>query len=206
MGASINQAAGFYHSFKSSGSKDMSIVATIGDSTFIHSGITALINSVYNGARFILVILDNSTTAMTGNQPTAATGVRADGTAARGIQLDKLLEGCGVTHIKTIDSYDVQQMVSALKDADLYTRKNDGGIAVIISKHPCLVGSKPQKSFSVSVSENCTGCQYCITNFECPALVHENGKVIINTVLCNGCGVCAHVCPVHAIKVDDKIV
>ena len=145
MGASINQAAGFYHSFKSTGSEAKPIVATIGDSTFIHSGITALINAVYNGARFILVILDNSTTAMTGNQPTAATGVRADGTSGSGIQLEKLLEGCGVTYIKTIDSYDVQQIISALKDADLYTRTQDGGIAVIISKHPCLVGSKPRK-------------------------------------------------------------
>jgi indolepyruvate ferredoxin oxidoreductase alpha subunit len=201
MGASINQAAGFYHSFKSSGSKDMSIVATIGDSTFLHSGITALINAVYNGARFILVILDNSTTAMTGNQPTAATGVRADGTSTSGIQLEKLLEGCGVTYLKSMDSYDVQRFVSVLKDADLYTRKQDGGIAVIISKHPCLVGSKPQKTFSVMVSDDCTGCQYCITNFECPALVYENGRVSINPVLCNSCGVCVNACPVHAIKV-----
>jgi len=203
MGASINQAAGFYHSFKSTGSEAKPIVATIGDSTFIHSGITGLINAVYNGARFILVILDNSTTAMTGNQPTAATGVRADGTSTSGIQLEKLLEGCGVTYIKNIDSYDVLQIVSALKDADIYTRTQDGGIAVIISQHPCLVGSKPQKTITVTVSEQCTGCRYCITNFECPALVHENGKVFINQVLCSGCGVCVHVCPVHAIQVEE---
>ncbi|MBN2108187.1 MAG: 4Fe-4S binding protein [Deltaproteobacteria bacterium] len=205
MGASINQAAGFYHSLKASASKHMSIVATIGDSTFLHSGITALINAVYNGARFILVILDNSTTAMTGNQPTAATGVRADCTSTTGIHFEKLIEGCGVTYIKNIDSYDVQQIIAAVKDADVYTRKQDGGIAVIISKHPCLVGSKPEQIFSVSVTDDCTGCQYCINNFECPALVLENGKVHINTALCNGCGVCAHVCPVHAIKVEEKI-
>jgi indolepyruvate ferredoxin oxidoreductase, alpha subunit len=200
MGASINQAAGFYHSFQSSGSEDTSIVATIGDSTFIHSGITALINAVYNGARFILVILDNSTTAMTGNQPTALTGVRADGTSASGLQLEKLLEGCGVTYIKSIDSYDVQSIVSTLKDADVYAKKQDGGIAVIISKHPCLVGSKQQKTFPVTVSDDCTGCQYCIKNFECPAIVCENSTVSINPVLCNSCGVCVNVCPVNAIK------
>ncbi len=202
MGASINQAAGFFHSFRSTGSEAKPIVATIGDSTFIHSGITALINAVYNGARFILVILDNSTTAMTGNQPTAATGVRADATSSSGVQFDKLLKGCGVTYIKNIDSYDVQQIVSALKEADLYTRSKDGGIAVIISQHACLVGAKPQKTITVKVSENCTGCRYCITNFECPALVQENGKVFINPTLCSGCGVCVHVCPVHAIKVE----
>ena len=202
MGASINQAAGFFHSFKSTGSEAKPIVASIGDSTFIHSGITALINAVYNGARFILVILDNSTTAMTGNQPTAATGLRADGTSGSGLQLDKLLEGCGVTYIKTIDSYDVQGIISTLKDADAYTRSQNGGIAVIISKHPCLIGSKHKKTITVTVGENCTGCRYCITNFECPALVHESKKVFINPVLCSGCGVCVHVCPVHAIKVQ----
>ncbi len=79
MGASINQAAGLYHSYAISGAELPPIVATIGDSTFIHAGVTGLINAVYNKARFILVILDNSTTAMTGNQPTAATGIRADG-------------------------------------------------------------------------------------------------------------------------------
>jgi indolepyruvate ferredoxin oxidoreductase alpha subunit len=205
MGASINQAAGFYHSFTSSGVSCPSIVATIGDSTFIHSGTSALINAVYNGARFILVILDNSTTAMTGNQPTAATGVRADGTSTSGIQLAKLIEGCGVDYIKQVDSYDVQNVISVLRDADLYTRAHDSGIAVIISKHPCLVGSKPLKALSVAVSDACTGCQYCITNFECPALIPENGKISINATLCNGCGVCVHVCPAHAIKVGEKI-
>jgi len=200
MGASINQAAGFYHSFKATGSEAKPIVASIGDSTFIHSGITALINAVYNDARFILVILDNSTTAMTGNQPTAATGMRADGSSGRGIKLQKLLEGCGVKFIKTIDSYEVPQMISVLKDADQYTRSHDGGIAVIIAQHPCLVGSKRQKGAPIQITESCTGCKYCITNFECPALVHENGRVSINPVLCSGCGVCVHVCPVHAIK------
>jgi indolepyruvate ferredoxin oxidoreductase alpha subunit len=205
MGASINQAAGFYHSFKSTGSRDVSIVATIGDSTFIHSGITALINAVYNGARFILVILDNSTTAMTGNQPTAATGVRADGTSTSGLQLEKLLEACGVTHVTCVDSYDVQRMIPMLRDADSYTKSPNGGIAAIISKHPCLVGLKPQKSASCAVGEQCTGCQYCITNFECPALVQEDGKVRISSAFCNGCGVCVHVCPAHAIKMEETI-
>jgi indolepyruvate ferredoxin oxidoreductase alpha subunit len=203
MGASINQAAGFYHSFKSTGSEAKPIVATIGDSTFIHSGITALINAVYNDARFILVILDNSTTAMTGNQPTAATGVRADGTSGSGINVTKLLEGCGIKYLKTIDSYNVSEIITELKEADHYTRSQEGGIAVIISRHPCLVGNKRQKTISVRITEACTGCNYCITNFECPALVPENARVTINQALCSGCGVCMHVCPVHAIKVDE---
>jgi len=201
MGASINQAAGFYHSFKATGSEAKPIVATIGDSTFIHSGITALINAVYNDARFILVILDNSTTAMTGNQPTAATGMRADGSTGSGIKLQKLLEGCGIKYVNTLDSYDVPKMITALKEADVYSRAHDGGIAVIIAQHPCLVGSKRQKGAAIEITENCTGCKYCITNFECPALVHENGTVSINPALCSGCGVCVHVCPVHAIQV-----
>jgi len=204
MGASINQAAGFYHAFKATGSEAKPIVATIGDSTFFHSGITALINAVYNDARFILVILDNSTTAMTGNQPTAATGMRADGTSGSGINLPKLLEGCGINYLKTLDSYDIPQIIAVLKDADTYTRAQDGGIAVIIAQHPCLMETKRMKGAAVQVSDACTGCRYCITNFECPALMNENGKVFINPGLCCGCGVCVHVCPVHAIRVGES--
>ena len=116
MGASINQAAGFYHSFRITGSESRSIVATIGDSTFIHSGITALINSVYNQARFILVILDNSTTAMTGNQPTAATGMLPGGSRGSSVDLGGMVRGCGIEFIKVIDPYEVLEFIALLKE------------------------------------------------------------------------------------------
>jgi indolepyruvate ferredoxin oxidoreductase alpha subunit len=205
MGASINQAAGFYHSFQITGSESRSIVATIGDSTFIHSGITALINAVYNRARFILVILDNSTTAMTGNQPTAATGMLPDGTPGTSITLEQILSGCGIQFVKIIDPYDVSGMVNNLKEAEQFTRAAHGGIAVVIARHPCLMNRdkfRPDEKQSVWVAEECTGCQYCIKNFECPALQFDSisKKVSIDGALCTGCAVCIHVCPVNAIK------
>ena len=202
MGASINQAAGFYHSFKTNNSESQPIVATIGDSTFIHSGFSALVNSVYNKARFILVILDNSTTAMTGNQPTAATGILPDGSSGNCISLEKMIEGCGIKFLKVIDPYDVKGFISVLKDADSFTRVEDGGIAVIIARHPCIMNAKKQKRYSVIITEECNGCQSCIENFECPALVPEDEHVTINQTLCNGCGVCIHVCPIEAIKIE----
>jgi len=202
MGAAVNQAAGFYHSIQTTGSEGKPIIATIGDSTFIHSGITALINAVYNNARFILVILDNSTTAMTGNQPTAATGMLPDGTSGKNITFEKLLVGCGIQFIKTVDPYNVPQCVAVLKEADVFTRARDGGIAVVIARRPCLMKDRQKNRHRVTVNQQCTGCQYCITNFECPALSIERNKCSINTTLCSGCGVCVHVCPVHAIAIE----
>jgi indolepyruvate ferredoxin oxidoreductase alpha subunit len=202
MGASINQAAGFYHSFTANGKERPPIAATIGDSTFIHSGFSALINAVYNKARFIVVILDNSTTAMTGNQPTAATGVLPDGSSGKSISLEKIIEGCGVTFLKVADPYDVEGFISVLKDADAFTRAPEGGVAVVIARHACIMNVKEQKKVTVTVSESCTGCQSCIKHFECPALVFKDEHVDINQTLCNGCGVCIHACPVEAIEIE----
>jgi len=199
MGASINIAAGFYHSFTATGSELKSIVAAIGDSTFIHSGIPALVNAVYNKARFILVILDNGTTAMTGNQPTAATGILPDGSQGNQISLENIIKGSGISFIKSIDPYDVKGCIELLREADAYSRSSDGGIAVIIARHPCLMHEKTLKRSPVSVNDNCTGCQYCMTHFECPAFVFEKERLGINRALCTGCGVCTFVCPVGAI-------
>jgi len=202
MGASINQAAGLYHSYAVSGAELPPIVATIGDSTFIHAGVTGLINAVYNKARFILVILDNSTTAMTGNQPTAATGIRADGSAGNCVSLEKLIEGMGIGFLRVVDPYDVQGLISLLQDADAFTRSEKGGIAVIIASHPCIMNLREGKRYTVTVSEKCTGCRTCIKNFECPALSPDgNERVTINHLLCSGCGVCVHACPAGAIEV-----
>ena len=201
MGASVNQAAGFYHSYYTNGGQVPSIVATIGDSTFVHSGVTALINAVYNRARFILVILDNSTTAMTGNQPTALTGRLPDNSSGIAVSLEKLVEGCGIRFLKTIDPYAVQEFIALLKEADAFSREADGGIAVIIAKRPCLMNEKVTKKYAVSVSEQCTNCGVCLKTFECPAFVQVQDRVEINTTLCTGCGVCVHVCPSEAITI-----
>jgi indolepyruvate ferredoxin oxidoreductase alpha subunit len=202
MGASVNQAAGFYHSYTTNGGEIPSIVATIGDSTFVHSGLTALINAVYNRARFILVILDNSTTAMTGNQPTALTGRLPDNSSGIAVSLEKMVEGCGIRFLKTIDPYAVQDFIALLKEADAFTRDPDGGVAVIIAKRACLMNEKVKKKYRVSVSEECTNCGVCLKTFECPAFVQADDKVDINATLCSGCGVCMHVCPMEAITIE----
>lgn len=202
MGAAITMASGFYHAYDQD-DVAQPVVATIGDSTFFHSGTAGLLNAVYNGARFILVILDNLTTAMTGMQPTPALGIRADGSEGKAVPLERAVAGCGVDFIEIVDPYNLKHMTSTLKKAAEYIREPEGGIAVIISRHPCLIAYKeaagPRKK--VIITEDCTECNFCLDRFECPALYHDEelGHTNINASLCSGCGVCVEVCPKGAI-------
>jgi len=203
MGAAITMAAGFYHSFAQD-SIEQPIVATIGDSTFFHSGSAGLLNAVYNGARFILVILDNQTTAMTGMQPTPALGIRADGSEGKAISLERIVAGCGVDFIEVVDPYDIKKTTSVLKKAVKYVEDPQGGIAVIIARHPCVI-AYPEKAIAntkkVIITDDCVECNFCLDRFECPALFHdaELGRVNINREICIDCGVCIQVCPKGAI-------
>lgn len=202
MGAAITMASGFYHAYAQDGVAQP-IISTIGDSTFFHSGTTGLLNAVYNGARFILVILDNLTTAMTGMQPTPALGIRADGSEGKAVPLERAVAGCGVDFIEVVDPYDLKHMTSTLKKAAEYIQEPEGGIAVIISRHPCLIAYReeagPRKK--VTITEDCTECNFCLDRFECPALYHDEelGHTHIDASLCCGCGVCLEVCPKGAI-------
>lgn len=202
MGASISQAAGMYHANRLM-EKEMSIVATIGDSTFFHSGIPALIDAVVQGARFVLVILDNSTTAMTGNQPTPATGVGACGDTACAVSIERIVESCGVSFCKTGNPYRVPEFIGLVKEAREYSAAE--GLAVVIARYPCVMDKRQKEKHkpagAVTVSESCDGCMYCVKEFECPALEFDDKekKVRINNTLCNCCGVCLHVCPKKSI-------
>lgn len=203
MGAAITMASGFYHSFAQD-ENDQPVIATIGDSTFFHSGTAGLLNAVYNGARFILVILDNQTTAMTGMQPTPALGIRADGSEGKAIPLERIVAGCGCDFIEVVDPYDIAKMSDAIKKASDHVNNPNGGIAVIIARHPCVIAYPeegiPEKK-RVEVTDDCVECNYCLERFECPALYHdpELGRVNINRDLCVDCGVCIQVCPKGAI-------
>ena len=203
MGAAITMASGFYHSFAQD-KVQQPIVATIGDSTFFHSGTVGLLNAVYNGARFILVVLDNQTTAMTGMQPTPALGIRADGSKGKSISLKRAIGGCGVDFIETVDPYYIKKMTSVLKKAARYVKEPEGGIAVIIAHHPCVIAypdeAIPQKK-KVTVTDDCVECNFCLDRFECPALYHDQelGRTNINRQICVDCGVCLQVCPKGAI-------
>ena len=203
MGAGITMASGFFHAFAQDGI-EQPIVATMGDSTFFHSGTTGLLNAVFNGSRFILVLLDNETTAMTGMQPTPALGIRADGSPGKSIPLERVVAGCGVDFIEVVDPYDIKAMTTLLKKAKQYVASPDGGIAAIIARHPCVIAHRDRailKKISVTVTEDCDECGFCHERFECPALYKdpEIGHTAVNKSICAECGVCIQICPKGAI-------
>jgi indolepyruvate ferredoxin oxidoreductase alpha subunit len=143
MGGAITFASGLYQAYHQDG-HEVPIIATIGDSTFYHSGAPGLLNAVYNGAKFVLVILDNSIVAMTGMQPTPESGVTADGHAGKSLSLEDLVKGCGVKYLRVINPYDIEGMVQELEKAHKYTQQRDGGMAVLIARYPCIIFQKEQ--------------------------------------------------------------
>jgi indolepyruvate ferredoxin oxidoreductase alpha subunit len=200
MGASISQATGFYHAYRSAAQAAPEICATIGDSTFFHAGIPALVNAVVQGARFVLVILDNSITAMTGHQPTPASGKTLDGVQVPKLSIPDLVRACGVGFVAVEDPYRIEALLELLKKAKKYSQTKKGGVAVVIARHPCLMDRsqpEPRSQALVKVTEKCKGCGFCVKQFECPALLPQGEKepIRIDQVLCSGCGVCVCVCP-----------
>ena len=141
MGASITMAAGFYHAYAQDGEVPP-IFATIGDGTFFHSGAAGLENAVCNGARFVLVVLDNATTGMTGMQPTPECGGTADGHHGKTVNLEALIRGCGVDYIANANPYDLPEFQGALAAAHEHTRSKDGGVAVVVARYVCVTQLK----------------------------------------------------------------
>ncbi|HEX9075038.1 MAG TPA: indolepyruvate ferredoxin oxidoreductase subunit alpha [Anaerolineae bacterium] len=198
MGAAITVATGLYQSYRQDG-KVRPIVATIGDSTFIHSGVTGLANAVHTGARFVLVILDNGTTAMTGFQPTADQKKLADSTDGENVEIPALVRACGVRFLRTTDPYYADDFQGALKEAADFTRSEAGGVAVVIAKRPCVLNDRTpidEHPVQVEVTKECDGCKYCLIAFECPALVLNaaTNQVEIDRRTCVDCGQCIDAC------------
>lgn len=193
MGASIGVANGLSHVLKDK------IIATIGDSTFLHAGIPALINAVYNNARFVLVILDNATTGMTGHQPHPGTGIRACGEKGKRVSIEEIVKACGVEFVEIVNPYNVRRTIEVLRRAVAHE-----GVAVVIARQPCAIlwareRKKAGKIVPLTVTEDCDLCMECVNTFACPALVYD-GKVRIDETMCVGCGVCAQICGKKAIK------
>ncbi|NWF56247.1 MAG: 4Fe-4S binding protein [Syntrophaceae bacterium] len=180
------------------------VLSVCGDSTFFHAAIPALINGVYNQSNFVLVVLDNSATAMTGFQPHAGTGETATGSPAPAVDIEKLCSSLGV-RVETCDPFDLQGTTE--KVLDLINQ--EGGVRVLISRRKCaLVKAKGEKAaYKVRVdAEKCKGeacgcARLCTRIFKCPGLIwnQAKGKSEIDEVICTGCGVCADICPQSAI-------
>ncbi|MBQ1249393.1 MAG: 4Fe-4S binding protein, partial [Selenomonadales bacterium] len=165
----------------------------VGDSTFFHSGITNVINAVYNNMDEVVVILDNSTTAMTGHQPHPGIGRTMMGDVSAKISIEKVLEAVGTTSIRIVDPLDLPRAKQAVREAS-----EEKGVRVIIFRSPCIALFKGEHTRQTNY--NCIGCQTCIKEIGCPALSMKNDRCVIDTSLCNGCGLCEHVCPCQAIE------
>lgn len=201
MGASIGMAGGLIRASRET--DDGQVVATIGDSTFYHAGVPALINAVHTRASFVLVIMDNNVTAMTGGQPTPATDTLADGSPGTPISLERVVRGCGVDFMEVVDPYDHSGMMEALQKAKAHTFEKNKGVSVVIARRPCV--RAPQavpSSRRYEVGEECDLCMSCIKDLECPAFrfVKDPKAMVIDEDLCAGCGYCVNTCPSKAVR------
>ena len=199
MGASVGIACGTAQVI------DDPVIAVIGDSTFFHAGVPALINAVKNNANLTLIVLDNLTTAMTGHQPSP--GSKLGDMRETAIKIDELVRGCGVKNIYKTDPYKLEETIQIFEDAI----KQDGP-TVVIARHVCalvLDRIKRKKGIKITPSrvdpEKCEGCRTCIDEFSCVAFVWDGAKkqMRIEEVLCDGCGVCINVCPCGAIYKEE---
>lgn len=197
MGASIGMALGME---KARGKEfARKLVGVIGDSTFVHSGITPLIDIVYNRGTTTVIILDNGTTAMTGHQDHPATGFDVYGQAVPKLDLEALIRGIGIKRVRIVDPLDLQQTHQALKE-ELAVEEP----SVIISRRPCVLLDKSIKEAYQVDADKCTGCKVCLRT-GCTGLEFKDEKVVIDPLQCTGCGLCAQVCPFEAIGKEGGI-
>jgi len=200
MGASISIAHGI--SAAEGGGKEGKIVATIGDSTFFHTGIPALANAIANGSDFTLVVLDNGTTAMTGHQPNPGS---ASGVKGKRVSIEDVARAMGADFVEVVDPYDIKAVENAVKKS-----LSIKGVKVIVARRDCalaVISQKKRRGESWKIykvdEDKCTGCKVCINAYGCPAIrwEREKKKAVIDPEMCWGCGGCAQVCPYDAIEV-----
>lgn len=188
MGAGLGIAQGVGHI-----EPDTSCFAFVGDSTFFAAAIPGVVNAVYNQAEMTLVVLDNSTTAMTGHQPHPGTGHTMMGEVVAKVNIEAVLQGIGVTAVETVNPLDLDKSIEVV-------RKMAGlpGVKAIIFKYPCIAITKPEGKMAVD-RDKCVGCRKCIREIGCPGLIIRDGQVTIDESLCTGCGLCSQICPFEAI-------
>jgi indolepyruvate ferredoxin oxidoreductase alpha subunit len=193
MGADITVAQGLQRI-----EPDTLHFAFIGDSTFFHTGIPGIINAVYNQTDIIVVVLDNSTTAMTGNQPHPGIGITAMRTKTEKLSIEKLVTALNVAMVLKVNPFDQKAAKEAVRNVMAHN-----GVRVLIFEAPCIAVSKSSVKAAFDPSK-CTNCKLCLNKLGCPAISLDEGKIAINTALCAGCGLCASICATGAIHCEVK--
>ncbi len=190
MGASIGQALGMEKA--GVGTK---VIAVIGDSTFMHSGITGVVDGVYNKAQITIVILDNSTTAMTGHQDHPGTGISAQGKKTKAVELERLVRGIGVDDVKVVDAFDMKALRAAVRSS-----LDSPELSIIIVRGMCSVRLRTRSGPRTVDVDKCDDCGICL-KIGCPAIQKLNEQVYIDATLCAGdaCTICQQLCPKQAI-------
>jgi indolepyruvate ferredoxin oxidoreductase alpha subunit len=194
MGSSVGTAGGLAKV------NELPVIAFIGDSTFFHAGIPGLINAVHNGHKFLLMILDNRTTAMTGHQPHPGSEKGPSCCDITAVSIEEIVKGCGVKWLKVVDPYDLKTATETIKEALAQPT-----VSVIISRRECaLIANRDEKGAIINkrfIDQTvCKKCRTCVDKFQCPAISSTDKVQNIDEALCAGCGVCSQVCPYKAIK------
>jgi indolepyruvate ferredoxin oxidoreductase, alpha subunit len=197
MGASVGMALGLQKAFSSSqanADKAGKVVGVLGDSTFIHGGITGLIDMVYNRTNSIIIILDNRTTAMTGFQDHPGTGKTLMGVETRALDLEELCRAVGVDAVRVVDPWDLEESERVIRE-ELSAEHT----SVIISRRPCVLLERHTGAYYLVDEEECTGCKRCL-HLGCPAVVMRDEIAFIDEDLCVGCSMCAQICRPGAMR------
>jgi indolepyruvate ferredoxin oxidoreductase alpha subunit len=203
MGSSIGNALGIEKAHQ--GRSSRKVAAVIGDSTFLHSGIPALLDVAYNKGQVMVILVDNRTTAMTGGQDHPGTGVTLKGEQSKRLDLTRLCHALGIERVRQVDPYDLQEARAIMRE------ELDSPLpSVIITNRPCVLLGKERRRAAYSVDERmCSGCRLCL-QLGCPALVWQDavrpgkkGTVRIGAA-CNACGLCAQICKRRAIRREER--
>ena len=197
MGASVSGL----HGFNKVGGKDseQKTVCVIGDSTFMHSGMTGLVNIAYNASNSTVIILDNSITGMTGHQQNPTTGKTIKGDPAKAVDLEALCHAIGIDRVRVVDPYDLKACETAILEELAVDAPS-----VIISRRPCMLLKYVKPHPPVKVNEDkCVGCKMCM-KLGCPAISMKDKKARVDATQCVGCAVCTHLCRVGAFEREEK--
>ena len=195
MGASVSAAHGMAKARGEEFSKKL--VSVIGDSTFMHSGITGLIDIVYNKGINTVLILDNSITGMTGHQDNPTTGKTIRGEATKQVDLELLCKAVGIDSVRIADPFDVKNFEKVVKEE---TEKNEP--SVIIAQRPCALLKTVKYTGRCKITDKCKNCKMCL-KAGCPAITVKDGKPVIDATQCNGCTLCMNICPFDAIEKEE---